>query len=75
MQSNIHLLFGSWPFILEKDTRERFSMSFMAGSDLEDLITNKITVQEIYDADDQAAWWLDLTRDLTARSLESFVVE
>jgi hypothetical protein len=50
-RSNIHLLFGSGPFILEKDARERFSMSFMAGSDLEDLITNKITVQEIYNAD------------------------
>ncbi|TFH01953.1 MAG: hypothetical protein E4H13_03485, partial [Calditrichales bacterium] len=50
-RSNIHLLFGSGPFKLDQNRRERFSMSFLCGSDLEDLIANKITVQEIYNAD------------------------
>jgi hypothetical protein len=48
--SNIHLLFGSGPFELKKDHRERFSMALLFGSDLEDLTFNKITVQEIYNA-------------------------
>lgn len=48
--SNIHLLFGSGPFELRKNTRERFSMALAFGSDLEDLIFNKITVQAIYNA-------------------------
>jgi hypothetical protein len=50
-RSNIHMLFGSGPFILEQNRRERFSMAFLCGSDLEDLTANKITVQEIYNAD------------------------
>lgn len=48
--ANIHLLFGSGPFELKKDHRERFSMALLFGSDLEDLVFNKITVQEIYNA-------------------------
>lgn len=49
-RSNIHLLFGSGPFELRKNTRDRFSMALVFGSDLEDLVFNKITVQAIYNA-------------------------
>jgi len=49
-RSNIHLLFGSGPFELRKNTRDRFSMALAFGSDLEDLVFNKITVQAIYNA-------------------------
>lgn len=49
-RSNIHLLFGSGPFELRQNTRERFSMALVFGSDLEDLVFNKITVQAIYNA-------------------------
>lgn len=49
-RSNIHLLFGSGPFELRKGTRQRYSMALVFGADLEDLIFNKITVQEIYNA-------------------------
>jgi hypothetical protein len=49
-RSNIHMLFGSGTFRLEQNRRERFSMAFLCGADLQDLITNKITVQEIYNA-------------------------
>ncbi|MFZ0390006.1 MAG: hypothetical protein WAN36_06065, partial [Calditrichia bacterium] len=48
--ANIHMLFGSGPFELKKNQRERFSMALLFGSNLEDLIFNKITVQEIYNA-------------------------
>lgn len=48
--ANIHLLFGSGPFELKKNHRDRFSMALLFGSDLEDLTFNKITVQEIYNA-------------------------
>ncbi|RMG61012.1 MAG: hypothetical protein D6715_14425 [Calditrichaeota bacterium] len=50
-RSNIQLLFGSGPFELRKNHRERFSMALLFGSDLEDLVFNKITVQAIYNAD------------------------
>ncbi|MGH1366691.1 MAG: hypothetical protein ACRBF0_24235 [Calditrichia bacterium] len=49
-RSNIQMLFASGPFELEKGTRERFSMALLNGSNLEDLIFNKITVQNIYNA-------------------------
>lgn len=49
-RSNIHLLFGSGPFELRQNFRERFSMALLFGSDLQDLITNKRTVQAIYNA-------------------------
>jgi hypothetical protein len=48
--SNLHLLFGSGPFELRKSTRDRFSMALLFGSNLEDLVFNKITVQAIYNA-------------------------
>lgn len=49
-RANISIVFGSGPFPLAKNTRERFSMALVFGSNLEDLVFNKETVQEIYDA-------------------------
>lgn len=48
--SNIQILFGSGPFPLKKNKRERFSVALVFGSDLEDMIFNKETVQQIYNA-------------------------
>jgi hypothetical protein len=48
--SNISIVFASGPFPLNQSKRERFSMAFMFGNNLEDLIFNKETVQEIYNA-------------------------
>jgi len=48
--SNIQMLFGSGPFPIKQYRRERFSMALLFGSDLEDLIFNKETVQQIYNA-------------------------
>lgn len=48
--ANIHMLFASGPFELRQNVRERFSMALLYGSDLEDLIRNKVTVQNIYNA-------------------------
>lgn len=48
--SNIQILFGSGPFPLDKNRRERFSVALVFGSDLEDLTFNKETVQQIYNA-------------------------
>lgn len=49
--ANIQMLFASGPFELRQGYRERFSMALLNGSNLEDLVFNKITVQEIYNAD------------------------
>lgn len=48
--NNIQILFASGPFPLKKNLRERFSMALVWGSNLEDLVFNKETVQEIYNA-------------------------
>ncbi len=48
--SNIQILFGSGPFPLELNRRERFSVALVFGNDLEDMIFNKETVQQIYNA-------------------------
>jgi len=48
--SNISMVFGSGPFPLKLNRRERFSMALVFGSDKEDLIFNKETVQQIYNA-------------------------
>ncbi|MCX6151240.1 MAG: hypothetical protein NTX22_11990 [Ignavibacteriales bacterium] len=48
--SNISMVFASGPFPLFKNKRERFSMALMFGNNLEDLIFNKETVQQIYNA-------------------------
>jgi hypothetical protein len=48
--SNIQILFGSGPFPLKQNRRERFSVALVFGNDLEDLTFNKETVQQIYNA-------------------------
>lgn len=48
--SNISMVFASTPFPLNQGARERFSMALVFGSDLEDLVFNKETVQQIYNA-------------------------
>ncbi|MDD8017455.1 MAG: hypothetical protein PHP42_03695 [Bacteroidota bacterium] len=48
--SNIMIVFASAPFPLKKNKRERFSMALAMGTDLDNLIFNKITVQAIYNA-------------------------
>ena len=50
-RANLHMLFASGPFLLEQNSRERFSMALLYGIDLDDLVSNKITVQQIYNAD------------------------
>ncbi len=49
-RANISMAFASGPFPLTRNRRERFSMALVFGSDLEDLIFNKETVQQIYNA-------------------------
>ncbi len=48
--TNIGIVFASGAFPLPKDRRERFSMALVNGLDLDALIFNKITVQNIYNA-------------------------
>lgn len=48
--TNIGIVFASGPFPLAKDRRERFSMALVYGLDLTALVFNKITVQNIYNA-------------------------
>ncbi len=49
-RANLQMLFASGPFELKQDHRERFSMSLLNGNDLDELFRNKITVQNIYNA-------------------------
>lgn len=49
-RANISMVFSSGPFPLNIGLRERFSMALLFGENLEDLIFNKETVQEIYNA-------------------------
>lgn len=49
-RANISMVFASGPFPLNKGLRERFSMALVFGEDLNDLIFNKETVQQIYNA-------------------------
>ncbi|MFH0735299.1 MAG: hypothetical protein V1773_11515 [bacterium] len=49
-RTNISMVFASGPFPLNSNLRERFSMALVFGSNLEDLIFNKETVQQIYNA-------------------------
>lgn len=44
------MVFASGPFPLQQGTRERFSMSLLFGEDLNDILFNKETVQQIYNA-------------------------
>ncbi len=48
--TNISMVFASGPFPLNQGKRERFSMALVFGSNLEDLVFNKETVQQIYNA-------------------------
>jgi hypothetical protein len=49
-RANISMVFASGTFPLDKNLRERFSMALVFGSNLEDLVFNKETVQQIYNA-------------------------
>ncbi len=49
-RSNISMVFSSGPFPLLKGLRERFSMALLFGENLGELIFNKETVQQIYNA-------------------------
>lgn len=49
-RSNISMVFASGPFPLDHGLRERFSMALLFGENLDDLIFNKETVQQIYNA-------------------------
>ena len=48
--ANISMVFASGPFPLNQNLRERYSMALVFGNDLEDLVFNKETVQQIYNA-------------------------
>ena len=49
-RANISMVFASGTFELRKNLRERFSMALVYGSDFEDMVFNKETVQQIYNA-------------------------
>ncbi|MCF8241631.1 MAG: hypothetical protein K9J16_09615 [Melioribacteraceae bacterium] len=49
-RANISMTFASGPFELEAGRRERFSMALVFGDNFEDLVFNKETVQQIYNA-------------------------
>ncbi|MBP7461444.1 MAG: hypothetical protein KBA26_09155 [Candidatus Delongbacteria bacterium] len=48
---NLGMFFASGSFPLAADQTERFSMALLFGEDRDDLVRNKKTVQQIYDAD------------------------
>lgn len=48
--ANISMVFASGPFPLKQNLRERYSMALVFANDLEDLVFNKETVQQIYNA-------------------------
>lgn len=49
-RANISMVFSSGPFPLNQNLRERFSMALVFGEDLDDIMFNKETVQQIYNA-------------------------
>jgi len=49
-RANISMVFASGTFELRKNLRERFSMALVYGSNFEDMVFNKETVQQIYNA-------------------------
>ncbi|MBV6511012.1 MAG: hypothetical protein FMNOHCHN_00491 [Ignavibacteriaceae bacterium] len=49
-RANISMIFASGMFPLNKGLRERFSMALVFGEDLNDIIFNKETVQQIYNS-------------------------
>ncbi|MCW8849912.1 MAG: hypothetical protein OQJ81_08030, partial [Melioribacteraceae bacterium] len=48
--ANISMVFASGPFPLKQNLRERYSMALVFANDYEDLVFNKETVQQIYNA-------------------------
>ena len=49
-RANISMVFASGPFPLNSGLRERFSMALVFGSNFDDIVFNKETVQQIYNA-------------------------
>ena len=49
-KANISMVFASGPFPLVVNGRERFSMALVFGNNLDDIVFNKETVQQIYNA-------------------------
>ncbi len=49
--NNLGMFFSSGPFPLVANQTERYSMALLFGEDKEDLVKNKRTVQQIYNAD------------------------
>jgi hypothetical protein len=49
-RANISMVFASGPFPLNSGLRERFSMALLFGADLDEILFNKETVQEIYNS-------------------------
>jgi len=49
-RANISMVFASGTFPLQQNLRERFSMALVFGSNFEDMVFNKETVQQIYNA-------------------------
>lgn len=49
-RANISMVFASGTFELRQNLRERFSMALVFGNNFEDMIFNKETVQQIYNA-------------------------
>lgn len=49
-RANISMVFSSGPFPLYQNLRERFSMALVFGENLDDIMFNKETVQQIYNA-------------------------
>lgn len=49
-KANIQIAFGSGPFPLKLNQQERFSVALVFGSDFDDMVFNKETVQQIYNA-------------------------
>ncbi len=49
-RANISMVFASGAFPLKLNARERFSMALLFGEDLDDLVFNKETVQQVYNA-------------------------
>ena len=48
--ANISMVFASGPFPLKQNLRERYSMALVFANDYDDLVFNKETVQQIYNA-------------------------
>lgn len=48
---NLGMFFSSGAFPLYQDHEERYSMALLFGEDIDDLVKNKRTVQQIYNAD------------------------